>query len=114
VRSSYGQRQIPLPAVQGRCTMPISSLRYVSGSSSSEEELRIWRMSLSAIFETRVEDVDAFRLSMEGWNLGALVLGSIETVAQRYERSRRMVVGGGLDHYLLQLYVSGGFRSVNG
>lgn len=94
--------------------MSIASLRYRAGLLPPHEELQLWRSSLSALFDVEVEHEETFRLSLDGWNLGSVVLGPIETVAQRYKRSRRKIVTSGVDHYLLQLYLGGGYRSVNG
>lgn len=56
--------------------------------------------------------LDDFRLDMRGAHLGRLVLTEVRSSAQRFERERRMVATGGIDHFLAQLYTTGGYAGL--
>lgn len=93
--------------------MALEAVRYQTGTLSEPGELSIWRQNLSTIFETQPAE-GPFRMSIEAYNLSSIVLGTITTVAQRYERSRRLIHKTGSDHYLIQVYRSGGCQGLNG
>ena len=45
---------------------------------------------------------------MRGWHLGGLLISAVDFDSQRFVRDRRKTVVDGLDHYLVQLYATGG------
>lgn len=92
----------------------VPSVVYRRGVLPPEQELALWRENLGAMFDVRAADEGSFHLSLQGYNLGALVVGPIRTARQRYVRSRALVASSRLDHYLFQLYRRGGYHGVNG
>lgn len=93
--------------------MELSTMSYRAGTLRPYEELALWRENLGAVFDVEADD-GAFRMSIDAYHLGAVVLGPIHTTRQRYQRSRLMVAKTGLDHYLVQRYQTGSYRGVNG
>jgi AraC-like DNA-binding protein len=53
---------------------------------------------------------DRFQLEMASWHLGTVMLGSIRASAMSFYRSADTVRKSGLDHIMVQLYTSGGFK----
>jgi AraC-like DNA-binding protein len=93
--------------------MELSTMSYRAGTLRPHEELALWRENLGAVFDVHADE-EAFHMSIDAYNLGAIVLGPIRTTRQRYQRSRLMVARTGLDHYLIQHYRTGSYRGVNG
>jgi len=94
--------------------MGLPRMTVVPGVAPPPTLLQLWRQNIGDVFDVFVEDDGAFSLSMDGFNVGPLVCGPIRTCGQRYQRSRRKVFRSGIDHYLVQLYASGGFQGVAG
>ena len=70
----------------------------------------VWREITKPYFETtqRAEDGDiALEGSVLSRSVGTLLTGPTTFNRQHYNRDRRIVLQSGLDHYLLQLFVSG-------
>jgi AraC-like DNA-binding protein len=94
--------------------MTLLSTSYRAGLMQPHQELALWRDNLSTLFDIHAGDPGAFHMSIDAYNLGSLVLGPIRTARQRYQRSRRLIASHGIDHYLVQLYRTGGYQGVNG
>lgn len=67
-----------------------------------------WRQSIAPVFEVSpLVDEDAIRTRVEGFHLGAILAGTVCTGAQHFRqahKSRRV------DHILIQVHRSGGYR----
>jgi AraC-like DNA-binding protein len=64
------------------------------------------------LFDVSVADkqaVDAFRVRIDSYHMGALLLGSVTASAQEFRRSPVTIARSGVDHYLVQLYPVGGY-----
>jgi AraC-like DNA-binding protein len=73
----------------------------------------VWREITKPYFETtqRAEDGDtALEGSVLSRSVGTLLTGPTTFNRQHYNRDRRIVLQSGLDHYLLQLFVSGSLQ----
>ncbi|MBF9235474.1 helix-turn-helix domain-containing protein [Microvirga alba] len=83
-----------------------------SYASSREEAYATWRNIISVLFDASVPDrqaVDAFRIKVDGYHLGPILVGSAESVAQQFRRSAATIARSGIDHFCVQLYPRGGF-----
>lgn len=84
---------------------------HVSGFSGDRHGgFEAYRQETQDVFEIclpRGSDVNPFEVS--SWNLGGLLLTSVDSAALNFDRSRRLVAVSGLDHFLVALYVSGNF-----
>ena len=49
-----------------------------------------------------------FAATVRGWHLGGLLISQVDFDSQRFVRDRHKTVADGLDHYLVQLYATGG------
>jgi AraC-like DNA-binding protein len=75
-----------------------------------------------AAFEQSVQDVFSitrrsdgdYQLDLIAWHLGTIMLGTFRSSALTFDRSPSLVGSSGLDHFLVQLYVEGGFDGVAG
>ena len=82
---------------------------------SSNPRLRdeVWREITRPYFDTtrRMVDADtALEGSVLSRTVGALLIGPTTFNRQHYDRNRRIVLRSGLDHYLIQLFVSGALQ----
>lgn len=70
-----------------------------------------WRDATAPLFEARIEGSDGpegFDGHLEGYNLGRMIIGFGRSVGQRFRRDRRLIARSPLDHFVVQLYTSGG------
>lgn len=77
-----------------------------------DERLDVWRASCSHIFDANVrskEEQDAFFAKIRGYNLGELVVIDSKSVGQAFRRDTRLRMAEELDHFLVQLYLVGGY-----
>nr|WP_246408425.1 helix-turn-helix domain-containing protein [Microvirga lupini] len=83
-----------------------------STASSTEEAFWSWRSIASPLFDVALPDlraIDTFEVEVDSYHLGPLVLGSVSANAQQFRRSPLTVARSGVDHYLVQLYLQGGY-----
>ncbi|CAM2197047.1 AraC family transcriptional regulator, positive regulator of tynA and feaB [Paraburkholderia kururiensis] len=80
------------------------------------QQFAAWREAVNVIFDTETsESRDAgFKTRVNGYQYGDVVLGSIQTGTQRYNRSNAKIGRDGLDHYVLQFYLDGSCRARDG
>lgn len=55
------------------------------------------------------EDPEHFQCDVAAWHLGTLMIGRFAATALSFERSEMIAAASGMDHILVQLYVTGGF-----
>lgn len=81
-----------------------------------DQQFSAWRDAVSVIFDTQTaESRDAgFGSTVSGYLFGDVVLGSIRTGAQRYDRSNAKIGRDGHDQYILQFYLGGHCRVRDG
>lgn len=83
-----------------------------STASSTEETFWLWRSITSPLFDVALPDpgaVRTFKVEIDSYHLGPLVLGSVTANAQQFRRSPLTIARSGVDHYLVQLYSKGGY-----
>lgn len=95
--------------------MPSLPSFYFEGSSlsSPEEAYWTWRKIMSPLFDVSLpcdQAVKTFRIELDSYHLGPLLLGSVGSSAQRFRRSPATIARSGVDHYLVQLYTQGGYE----
>lgn len=76
---------------------------------NGEARARAWAEALSPIFDIRVTDPDAMSVDRElrNFNLGNMLFGRVDAPAQRLERDRGRAAVHGVDHVLIQHYLTG-------
>ena len=76
------------------------------------DQFEAWHESISVIFDVAPPDdrrrETGFSATVRGWHLGHLLVSAVDFDSQRFVRDRRKTVVDGLDHYLVQLYATGG------
>ncbi|KQW57655.1 AraC family transcriptional regulator [Variovorax sp. Root411] len=88
-------------------TVPIHQIR--ADLLTPVENFEQWRDSLSSLFETLPPDfeADAFRADLTAYNFGGFLLGLSSASPLVFRRDRQLASAVGIDHLMLQLYVSG-------
>lgn len=80
--------------------------------SSPRERMDLWHDSMGMLFETKVDQHTlqqrGFYAEISSAMLGYCMIGRAQTIQQRWNRSAAQIVRGGLDHYLIQYYETGG------
>jgi AraC-like DNA-binding protein len=75
-------------------------------------QFEAWHASISVIFDVTPpadhRPDSGFAATVRGWHLGGLLVSAVDFDGQRFVRDRRKTVVDGLDHYLVQLYATGG------
>jgi AraC-like DNA-binding protein len=86
--------------------------QFTTGNLSSREQFDAWHDSISVIFDVaplaqhRVDN--GFEASVRAYHLGGLLVSQVDFDGQRFFRDKRRAIADGLDHYLVQLYATGG------
>lgn len=101
---------------------PVSShlpvLAFDRGALSGDACFERWRAMLSIVFDVELEhraDADGFTASMTTHHLGGLLLSETAGSAVRFRRSGATIARSAIDHFLVQVYVEGGYAgSVGG
>lgn len=80
-----------------------------SDTVSPFENFQQWRAGLASLFEAAPLDgaVETFRADLHCLNLGSFLIGKSKASPQVFCRDRNLVSAVGVDHLLIQLYVSG-------
>jgi AraC-like DNA-binding protein len=76
------------------------------------DQFEAWHESISVIFDVAPpaehRSDSGFAATVRGWHLGGLLVSQVDFDSQRFVRDRHKTVADGLDHYLVQLYATGG------
>ncbi|HZX85966.1 MAG TPA: helix-turn-helix domain-containing protein [Reyranella sp.] len=76
------------------------------------DQFEAWHESISVIFDVAPpaehQPDSGFAATVRGWHLGGLLISQVDFDGQRFVRDRRKTIADGLDHYLVQLYATGG------
>ena len=95
----------------------IPELRFDTGDVAPRERYDYWQDRMSALFEiapgarsdlSGSERMPDFFGRLTGFHLGPLLFGRTETQSQSFGRSPRKVARDGLDHFLIQGFLTGG------
>ena len=93
---------------------PIVKDELLLSTDMVEPHLRtdFWREATRPYFDTtgHADSGGALEGSIRSRTLGSLLIGPTSFNQQQYRRDRRVILEGGLDHYLLQLFVSGALQ----
>jgi AraC-like DNA-binding protein len=81
---------------------------------SGEEAFQAFARSVEDVFAIARLDSDPYRLDLDAWHLGTLMLGRFRSSALSFDRPPGLVAASGLDHLLVQLYDGGGFIGTAG
>src|SRR5262245_15934027 len=76
------------------------------------DQFDAWHDSISVVFDVErpkeLKPKNGFSASVRAFHLGSLLLSQVDFDAQRFVREKHRAVVDGLDHYLVQLYATGG------
>lgn len=93
---------------------PLSVLRFDSSALTPADAYACWREELGTIFDVSMADREnekAFRGNMETYHFGNLLLARTASDSQHFQRSNRTLARSGVDHFLVQIHVAGGFSA---
>ncbi|WP_202332957.1 helix-turn-helix domain-containing protein [Mesorhizobium sp. L-8-3] len=86
----------------------------IPSSRFSTQQFDIWRESIAVVFDVERLSGDAettFNASVDAFQLGDMVVTNADLGGQRYVRSSARVRRDGMDHFVLNLYRTGGWRA---
>lgn len=85
---------------------------FTTGHLRPRDQFDAWHESISVIFDVAPpaehRPDSGFAATVRGWHLGGLLISQVDFDSQRFVRDRHKTVADGLDHYLVQLYATGG------
>jgi len=98
--------------VKGVAKLPASV--FSTAAYGQPEQFEAWRANISTLFDvtppTRAELRTPVKASIRAYHLGGMILAKADFDRQGFARTRKMIETEGLDHYLVQLYDSGGLE----
>lgn len=95
---------------------PLPFLHFSTLGLSTRDAYAAWRESISVIFaaERDGRDEATFHADLSAHHLGDLLFSRTALSAQRFVRTPAMIRRDGLDHFLIQVYRSGGYTGMAG
>lgn len=80
------------------------------GRTTGEEAFQEWSETVATIFDLDIApaEVDRFRFGFSAWHFGSLVLGCSHSDRINFRRSAMTINRSAVDHYLVQVYQTGG------
>lgn len=93
-------------------TSRLPMLVFNKGALSGEACFEQWRNILSIVFDVEMADRDdagTFSGSMTTYHLGGLLLSETAGSAVRFQRSGATIARTPIEHYLVQIYLEGGY-----
>jgi len=85
--------------------------RFRTDELPQRDRFAVWRESISVLYDVACageRPTDDFQASVEAYLPGGLFASEVHFTEQRFERSRCRASADGIDHYQVQLYLSGG------
>lgn len=86
----------------------------ILSSHFATNDFDVWKTSIGVVFEVAQperEEPSPFAANVEAFQLGGMVLTDASLGAQRYVRSSAQARRDGVDHFVLNLYRTGGWRA---
>ena len=80
------------------------------GKSAGEKAFQEWSETVATIFDldaTR-DSIDGFKFGFSAYHLGSLVLGVSQSDPIKFRRTKQTIARSAIDHYLVQVYQTGG------
>jgi AraC-like DNA-binding protein len=80
------------------------------GKNSGESAFQEWSETVATIFDLDAtpDSIDDFRFGFSAYHLGSLVLGVSHSDPIKFRRAKQTIARSGIDHYLVQVYQTGG------
>ncbi|CAL78830.1 putative Transcriptional regulatory protein, AraC/XylS family [Bradyrhizobium sp. ORS 278] len=94
----------------------LPSYGFSAEQMDTETNIAAWREATSTFFDVDEFAAEAapFRADVLSYALGSVLLGSARAGGQRFRRSAETIARSGVDHVIVQLYVTGGYEGVAG
>lgn len=95
----------------------LPSYGFSAGQMDTASNIAAWREATSTFFdvdELAAGEVAPFSAEVVSYALGSVLLGSARASGQRFRRSAETIARSGVDHIILQLYVTGGYTGMAG
>lgn len=90
----------------------ISHALFAADALCGEDRFLQWRDSIGVLYRAQPstqQTLDGFHASIDAWQLEGVVVGATDVGAYAYARSRAYAARDGMNHYLLQCYLAGGY-----
>lgn len=96
---------------------PLPQFHYDSSAFDPEDAFSIWHEQLATVFDVDLGDreaVNEFRGTLTAYHMGTLLLARSASHGQAFSRDHRTIAQSSADHYLIQLYLKGGYVGTTG
>ncbi|AWK88778.1 helix-turn-helix domain-containing protein [Azospirillum thermophilum] len=96
---------------------PAAALHFPGPAVSPEEIFWAWREQMSVLWDVAVANrqaVESFQATLSAHHMGTMLIGRATASAQQFRRSSTTIARSAVDHYLVQLYETGGYGGVAG
>jgi AraC-like DNA-binding protein len=95
----------------------LPSFGFSSEQMGTEDNIAAWRQTTATLFEVdelAAGEAQPFRADLRSYAMGSVLLGMSRASGQRFRRTAATIARSGIDHIILQLYVTGGYEGVAG
>jgi AraC-like DNA-binding protein len=75
-----------------------------------KDRYSVWKEKISVVFESALKPEDqhkSFNAELTTYHLSSMLLSSVSSVQQYFNRDRKLIAKDGLDHFLIQVYTAG-------
>ncbi|NJS15504.1 MAG: helix-turn-helix domain-containing protein [Sphingopyxis sp.] len=110
-----------VPAKLGKTTATtatrIDSFGFRGADMDADANAAAWQEAVSPLFavdELGRGEPGRFEADLESYAMGPMLLGCARFSGQRFSRSMELIAHSGVDHIMVQIYLSGGFEGVAG
>ncbi|MDR3437255.1 helix-turn-helix domain-containing protein [Telmatospirillum sp.] len=82
-----------------------------------DENYAAWQEAVKLLFDIDAngrKDLPEFYADLASYSMGSVLLGYARAATQRFSRSVDTIARGGIDHFIAQLYIEGGYHGVAG
>lgn len=87
----------------------ISTFQVGGSDDALRWNLEEWRLAVSSFFDVEAIE-DQFEATISSFSLGKILIGQASASAQIFRRNEKVIQRSQIDHMMIQLYLTGGFR----
>lgn len=111
-QSADGPDAAALTGERATLSTLLPSFGFVADDMGADENIAAWREAVGTLFdvdELAYGEGGRFRADLRSYAMGPVLLGLARASSQRFTRTAETVARSGVDHIILQLYVTGGY-----
>lgn len=111
-RSNDGKDAAALNDASAALSPIVPSFGFLAEDMAADENILAWREAVATLFdidELASSDQSGFRADLRSYAMGPILLGLARASGQCFRRTPETIARSGVDHIILQLYLSGGY-----